>query len=224
MTFRVFIILFLITFSVVKGQRTSKFSLKPTLGISASQVHGDNYSGYNKLGFVGGLYVNAALKEKTSLELGIIFVQKGARRNQNPEKFDYRFYYLNLNYVEVPLLLRWQPNKFFFTVGGSFAYLINYYESSEIGNLTGMYPFRSTEYSLNLGIGMMIRPKIGVEVRTNNSIVTIRPFTGFGVPYYNNPVARYFNKGSYNNVLQIAFTYKITSKKERQPSEPKEEI
>lgn len=219
---RLLIIIFFIFHLSAKAQRTNKFSLKPSVGITASQVHGDTYNGYNKLGVLAGLYVNAALKEKTSLEFGIIFIQKGARKNQNPAKFDYRYYYLNLNYVEVPLNFRWQPNKFFFNLGGSFAYLINYYEASEIGNLTGMYPFNSTEYSINTGIGMRLTPKIDVEVRANNSIVTIRPFPGFR-PYYNNPLARYFNNGSYSNILQIAFTYKITPKKERS-GEPKEEI
>lgn len=221
MTFRPFILIFIIAFINVKAQQTSKFSLKPSVGITACQVHGDSYNGYNKVGVVAGLYVNAALKEKTSLEFGITFVQKGARKNQNPAKGDYRFYYLNLNYIEVPLIIRWQPTKFFFTAGGSFAYLMSYYESSEIGNLTGMFPFNSTEYSLNLGVGMMITPKIGVEVRTNNSIVTIRPWPSTYRPYYNNALARYFNNGSYSNILQIAFTYKITSKKSR---ESKEEI
>jgi hypothetical protein len=218
LVFRAFIIIFFLVFISAKAQRTSKFSLKPAVGITACQVHGDNYSGYNKLGGTAGLYVNAAIKEHTSLEFGIIFVQKGARKNQNPAKFDYKYYYLNLNYVEVPLLLRWQPNKFFFTLGGSFAYLINYYEASEVANLTGMYPFKSTEYSLNTGIGMAMTPKISCEVRFNNSIVTVRPFPGFH-PYYNNPVARYFNKGSYNNIIQILFSYKLTPKKGRESNE-----
>lgn len=216
--------MFFVAISSLKSQQTSKFSLKPMLGISASQVHGDNYSGYNKLGFAGGLYVNAAFKKQTSIELGIIFIQKGARRNQNPEKFDYRFYYLNLNYVEVPLLLRWQHKKFFFTGGLSFAYLINYYEASEIGNLTGMFPFKSNEYSFNLGIGMMFTPKLGVEVRANNSFITIRPWPNSFRPYYNNVLASYFNNGSYSNILQIAFTYKLGGKKTNEPKdEPKEE-
>lgn len=217
MGLRVLIIIFFLVFSSAKAQRTSKFSLKPSVGITACQVHGDNYSGYNKLGAMGGLYVNAALKERTSLEFGLIFIQKGARKNQNPEKFDYRYYYLNLNYIEVPLLLRWQPNKFFFTVGGSFAYLINYYEDSDAGQQPDN-PFKSTEYSLNLGIGMKITQKIDVEVRANNSIVTIRPFKGVR-PFYNNPVARYFNNGSYSNIILISLTYKITPKKSRESNE-----
>jgi len=219
---RVLIIVSCILFSSVKAQRTSKFTLKPSVGITACQVHGDAYSGYNKLGVLAGLYVNAALKEKTSLEFGIIFIQKGARKNQNPAKSDYRYYYLNLNYVEVPLIVRWQTNKFFLTLGGSFAYLINYYENSDTGPILNN-PFYSTEYSLNTGVGMMMTPKIGVEIRFNNSVAPIRANL-VKYPYYPNALARYFNNGSYSNIIQIAFTYKITSKKDRQPSEPKEEI
>jgi hypothetical protein len=121
----------------------------------------------------------------------------------------------------VPLILRWQHNKFFFTVGGSYAYLMSYYEASDAGNLTGQFPFLSSEFSFNLGIGMMLTSKWGVEVRSNNSFLTIRPFPSTFRPYYNNIIARTFNNGCYNNILQITFTYKLNSRKNR---EPKEEI
>jgi hypothetical protein len=205
-----------------KAQRDARFLLKPALGISACQVHGDNYSGYNKLGGMAGLYINALLKKNTSLEFGIIYIQKGARKNQNPAKYDYSFYLLRLNYIEIPLLLRWQHNKFFFTFGASYAYLMNYYEaSSALGNYTGLYPFLRSEYSFNVGIGMMLGQKMGVEVRSNNSFLTIRPWSSNYKPYYNNIIARTFNNGSYNNILQIALTYKLNPRKNR---EPKEEI
>jgi hypothetical protein len=206
----------------IKAQKDARFLLKPSLGISACQVHGDNYSGYHKLGGIAGLYVNALLKKNTSLEFGIIYIQKGARKNQNPAKYDYTYYLLRLNYIEIPLLLRWQHNKFFFTVGASYAYLMNYYEaSSELGDYTGLYPFLRTEYSFNLGIGMMLGSNLGVEVRSNNSFLTIRPWPGTFRPYYNNIIATTFNNGSYSNILQIAFTYKLNPRKKR---EPKEEI
>jgi hypothetical protein len=219
-----FLVIFIICLAHLtsEAQQNTRFVLKPSLGIAASQLHGDNYSGYNKLGGMAGLYVNALLKKNHSLEFGIIYVQKGARKNQNVEKGDYTFYLLRLNYVEVPLLYRWQHNKFFFTIGASYAYLINYYESSsELGNYTGLYPFLRSEYSSNLGIGMNLTPKIGVEVRANNSFLTIRPWPSTFRPYYNNILARTFNNGSYSNILQIAFTYKLSPRKDR---EPKEEI
>jgi len=206
-----------------KAQRDARFTLKPALGITACQVHGDKYDGYNKLGLTGGLYINALLKKNHSLEFGIIYIQKGARKNQNPSKYDYSFYLLRLNYIEVPLLYRWQNNKFFYTLGLSYGYLMSYYESSsELGNYTGLFPFLKSEYSFNIGIGMMLRPQIGVEIRTNNSYLTVRPWPkGFVQPYYNNILSRTFSKGSYNNIMEVVFTYKLNPKRSR---EPKEEI
>ncbi len=223
MKYKILIFILLTSFSISKSQVESKFTLKPALGITACQVHGDKYSGYNKLGFTGGLYLNALLKKKHSLEFGIIYIQKGARKNQNVEKFDYSYYLLRLNYIEIPLLYRWQHNKFFYTIGLSYGYLINYYEhSSELGTYTGLYPFLKSEYSFNIGLGMMIKPQIGVEVRTNNSYLTVRPWqSGFVQPYYNTLLWRTFNKGSYNNIMEVVLTYKLKSKKSR---EPKEEI
>lgn len=206
------IIIFLLAFYVGQSQE-SKFSLKPALGMTACQVHGDNYSGFNKVGFTGGAYVNAQLNKVLSTDLGLIFVQKGARKNSRPEKFDYTYYYLNLNYLEVPLLLRYQPNRFFITVGASYAYLIDYYEESEAGNLTGKHPFDKSEYSCNIGLGMTFYKKFDVEVRSNNSFMPIRSFGSGYTPYYGNFLARTFNQGYYNNILQIVFTYKLTPKK-----------
>lgn len=218
MKYKLLIVIILFCFNVSRAQ-DKKFSLKPALGVTASQVHGDNYAGYNKLGFIGGLYVNSYFSKTLSLDLGLIFVQKGSRHNQNPEKNDFKYYYLNLNYLEVPVILRYAPNKFFLTIGVSYAYLVNYYEASESGNQTGFYPFNKSEYSLNAGVGMSITKKIDFEVRANNSFMTIRPFGGNFAPYYNNFLARWFNKGFYNNVLQLVFTYKISPSKKSEQTE-----
>lgn len=209
---RTLIFFLCIAFSVLKAQE-QKFALMPALGLTASQIHGDNYAGYNKLGFMGGLMIEAKLNKVLDADFGITFIQKGSRRNQNPEKFDYRFYYVNLNYVEVPLMLKYNTKRVFLTIGGAFAYLINYVEESEIGNLTGMFPFQKYDYSVNVGMGMNIMPKLAFELRCSNSFMTTRPFGANFAPYYNNILAKTFNKGYYNNVLQMLFTYKITPKK-----------
>jgi hypothetical protein len=201
--------------------------LKPSLGLTASQVHGDAYSGYHKLGITGGVYVNAALSKITSAELGMIFIQKGSRKNQNIEKGDYTAYYFNLNYVEIPLYLRFQPNKFFITVGVSFAYLINYYEANEFGDITGYAPPLKQEYSVNLGVGAEITQRVSFELRTNNSFITIRPYGGAFTAknvYTNNFIAKQFIKGYYNNILEMVFFYKIGGKQKTEPtSEPIQE-
>jgi hypothetical protein len=190
--------------------------LKPALGITACQVHGDSYSGFNKLGVTGGLYVNAIFTEKTSADLGIIFIQKGARKNPNPDAKpnpDYSAYYLNLNYIEIPLVVRYAPNRFFLTAGLSYAYLMGYYEANELGNITGYSPFLKDEYSLNIGAGVKVGKKTDLEIRSNNSFMTIRPWKIKSNVYYPNWLARKFSNGLYNNILEIVFTYKIDFKK-----------
>ena len=75
------------------------------MGLNFCQIHGDSYSGFDKLGLFFGTSVNARLKKKMSLELGFYFSQKGARHNSNPENGDFSFYRVNLNYLDVKVRL-----------------------------------------------------------------------------------------------------------------------
>lgn len=191
------------------------FSLKPALGLNACQIHGDNYSGFHKIGLFVGTAVNARINSKASMELGFYFSQKGARHVPNPEKQDFNFYYLNLNYIDLPLLFRYQLNKdYFISVGPSVAYLADYYEEINYINYTGAYHFNPFEYGVNFGLGKKIKEKFSVEVRTSNSINAIRSYGNFvSTVFYPNPVARFFNRGFYNNILTIFVAYKIDLKK-----------
>ncbi len=178
-------------------------------GFSPSQVHGDAYSGFHKLGIMGGVGVESVFSEKVSMNLSFLFIQKGARKNQNPAKNDLTYYYLNLNYVEVPVLVTYTQKKFLFDVGVSAAYLINYYEASEAGNFTGVYPFQKFDYSVKVGLGVNISPKWFVNCRSSNSFITTRPNRIKQAIYYNNIIARTFNKGYYNNILEFTIGYRI---------------
>ncbi len=221
MTKFTFIFLFISTFAFAQDAKNAVFSMKPSLGINACQVHGDGYSGYNKLGFFGGVAVNAKFNTKSSLEIGFYFSQKGARHVPNPEKGDYNFYFLNLTYVDVPVSFRYQLNKdYFITIGPSIAFLAGYYEEIDYVDFTGSYPFNSIELGTNFGIGKKIKEKFFVEIRTSNSFLPIRGYGGFvSNVYYSNPIAQAFNKGFYNNILTLLVSYKIDLK--RKTSEPR---
>ncbi|MCC6372468.1 MAG: PorT family protein [Bacteroidia bacterium] len=204
-----FLLLPLLHICQTDGQKT--FSLKPSLGINGCQVHGDNYSGYHKLGLFAGTAVNAKINLRSSLELGFYFSQKGARHNQNPKSGDYSFYRLNLNYIDLPLSYRFIFHPDYFVTGGlSFAYLINYNENINNANMSAYSNFNKTEIGLNGGIGRRIKNGLSVELRTCNSIVAIRNYgQAATLVYYNNPIARFFNKGFYNNLLSLFFTYQL---------------
>jgi hypothetical protein len=205
----------LLPFLSVGQEKTNEFRLKISAGLNGCQIHGDNYAGYDKLGMFAGIAVNARLKKKSSLELGFYFSQKGARHNPNYKTGDYSYYRVHLNYLDMPLSFRYQLNAdYFITLGPSLAYLISYTEENEIGDWTGVYPFEKFEVGVNAGLGRRFNDSWSVELRTSNSITPIR---SYGVlanrVFYPNPVAQFFNKGMYNNILTLMVTYHLKPRK-----------
>lgn len=203
-----FIAMFACFFAGAQTISDPVFILKPSLGLNGCQVHGDTYSGYDKIGFFAGIAVNGRLSKKSSLELGFYFSQKGSRHIPKPDKGDFNYYRLNLNYIDLPLSFRYQLNKaYFITAGPSIAYLINHKENIDYIDRTGMYKYNKFELGINAGLGRKLGNKFFVEIRTSNSITPIRTF--FNPVYYPNAVARFFNKGFYNNILTLLVTYKL---------------
>ena len=205
------LVLFLLYSHLGLAQSGPVFTLKPSLGINGCQIHGDNYSGYDKFGIFAGTAVNARISEKSGFEMGFYFSQKGSRHNPNPKNNDYSFYLVNLNFIDLPLSFVYQLTpKYFITLGPSIAYLISYNEETERGNWTGDYPFNKFEVGVNAGLGAKLGDKITVELRSSNSVTPLR---GYGVlanqVYYPNPVARFFNKGLYSNLLSFFVTYRL---------------
>lgn len=194
-------------------EKDHAFNLLLTAGVSPAQIHGDAYSGFNKLGGMGGIGIESVFNEKLNMSLSFLFIQKGAKRNPNPTKGNFDSYYVNLNYIEVPVLVTYVQKKYIFDVGVSAAYLMNYYEGTQNGNITGLYPFQKFDYSVKIGLGYNINEKIFVNFRSSNSFITIRPNSTKQAIYYNNIIARTFNKGYYNNILEFTFGFRIKPKR-----------
>ncbi len=208
-----YILFFCLPLIVLSQQKTNAFNLLLTAGVSPSQVHGDAYSGFHKVGVIGGVGVESVFSDKFSMNLSFLFIQKGAKRNPKPKDNDFEAYYLNLNYLEVPLLAVYKQKKFIFDAGISAAYLINYYEADQNMNYTGKFPFQKFDYSVKIGLGYCISPKWVFNVRSSNSFITTRPNRIKQAVYYNNIIARTFNKGYYNNILEFTLSYRISTKK-----------
>jgi hypothetical protein len=210
-------LVFLLQSEYLIPQTPSIFTLKFNLGINGCQVHGDTYDGYDKGGLYAGLGLNMSFSKVHQGEIGFVFSQKGARKNSNPSKGDYDSYYLNLNYLDMPLLYRLNLNKrWFITLGPSVAYLISYREMDDGTDVTGTAmgnEFNKFELAVNAGLGARIRNGFEVELRTTNSILPVHDFgPGASNVYYQNPVAQLFNEGFYNNILTLFVSYTIKKK------------
>lgn len=201
--------------SLLWQQSNRVFKLKPAIGLNACQIHGDAYSGYNKLGLFVGTAVQTKLNEKVSAELAFYFSQKGARRNEIPKNNDYRSYLVNLNYIDMPLSFFYKLNNYYSVMAGpSIAYLVSSKEYINRIDMSAYSHFNKFEIGLNIGLSRKIKDNWYAEIRCSNSVSPVRNYgiAATGI-YYPNPVARYFNKGLYNNILSIFVTYIIDSNK-----------
>src|SRR5207237_7949390 len=95
--------LFSIFSGTIYGQR---FHAGLIAGISTTQVAGDQLSGFNKAGIIGGGFVVTPIGDKTSLQMEINFIQKGSRKPLQTDNNE--FYVMRLSYFEVPVLFKWQ--------------------------------------------------------------------------------------------------------------------
>ena len=188
------------------------FTLRGVAGFNGCQIHGDNFSGYDKFGVIFGPAVNARISDASSWELGFYFSQKGSRRNPNPRTGDYTYYRIHLDYIDIPLTYKRRVSeRYYITLGPSVSYLVSYREESDRGDWTGLWPFNKFVIDLNLGLGGDINESWSVELRTTNAITPARDWGGNFTSrvYYPNAIARFFNKGLYSNILSLFVSYKF---------------
>lgn len=192
----IFFIVFLFS-SKIQAQQRFKAGVK--LGLSTSQVAGDTYSGFHKAGLAGGGYVTGKLNTNWTAQFEIIYIQKGSKHNYNEEAGDFTYYFLQLDYIEVPLLFQFHQKKFTFELGPGFGFLIKEKEYNHVQDLTGYRPFNKNEITLNIGISYIIYKRLGMNWRYTNSVSSIRSHAS-GASTWNNP-------GQRNNVITFSLTY-----------------
>jgi len=79
-----------------------RFRAGVILGVTASQIDGDNSAGYNKLGLQTGLRAVARLKGRTEASIEFLFTQRGSQSELIKDEFS-NFFSLTTNYLEVPV-------------------------------------------------------------------------------------------------------------------------
>ncbi|MCB0397741.1 MAG: PorT family protein [Flavobacteriales bacterium] len=170
-------------------------------GFIASQVSGDELSGFHKLGITGGAFASLTPNDKITWEMGLQYIQKGSRKVQNPAKGDYSSYLMALQYMEVPVMVRFNMGKFSYGLGPSFGALVGSKEENQIGALKPVRPFKDWELSGNLSISYNLGEKWMAEWRYNTSLLPVREHSG-GQTFR-------LNRGQYHSALMIMLGYRL---------------
>lgn len=171
-------------------------------GLVGSQVAGDLFSGYNKAGISAGGYVGLLISPNSVLQMELSYIQKGSRENPNYEKEKFDSYIMKLGYVELPFLYRMIYNeRLNFETGLSMNFLLHHYERYNSEELFS--PFAKSNLCFILGLSYNLNERIRVNLRTNNSILSIR------TERVNGDVWRFFDHGQYSDALVFSLYYEL---------------
>lgn len=204
---RLLLFTLLITVSV-SAQQTFRAGL--IAGLSGCQIHGDSYSGFHQLGYVGGAFVQTNPDAQVQFVMEMQYSKKGSRKLTNPNIGDYTYFELRMNYIEVPLLLRYGSKHIFIEGGAGFAYLFKVREWDSFSEITPR-DFKKMELSAILGIGYRINEKFSIDFRAVNSLLPVKKFGPILYPVWYQDL---FNMGMYNNVVTLSVVYTLPNGKE----------
>lgn len=175
------------------------------LGTNFTQVDGDNFAGYHKIGLNVGGIVYIKLDEHVAASMEILFSQKGSRATDpqvlNPGLYITK-YNIDLNYAEVPLMINYfDKRKSHFGGGVSYSQLASYKESITTQPYQNIdlnkYPFKKGDLNLVLGGSLRIWKGFFFNLRFQYSLISIRD----KIPQ------DYAKAAQYNNMWTIRMMY-----------------
>lgn len=154
-------------------------------GANLSQVDGDNYAGYHKVGLNVGGIVYTHIAEHLAVSLEILFSQKGAKGNKEQAAttgstgFIINRYQTTLNYAEIPIQLNYfDKRRSHFGGGLSYSQLITAKETATTTPTYGedfdKYPFRKSDLNFVLGGNLHVWEGLFLNLRFQYSLLSIR--------------------------------------------------
>lgn len=166
-------------------------------GTNFTQVDGDNFAGYHKVGFNIGGIVYTPVAPHVALSMEVLYSQKGAKSKDyfviSPGQYitDYK---ITLNYAEVPIMLNYfDKRKSNFGAGVSYGRLGTADEHIVTNPVMNVnpddYPFKKSDFNFLLSGNLHCWKGLFLNIRFQYSLVSIRndtpPYFGRGQQFNN---------------------------------------
>ncbi|MFN0274845.1 MAG: porin family protein [Chitinophagales bacterium] len=142
-------------------------------GFNASQVDGDLYAGFYKIGLNVGGIAHINFNKQWSLSFEILYTQKGAHSNPAAGGDNYN---LNLGYAEVPVAINYNDqNRLLFSAGLAYGRLFSIKETINGIDTNNDEAFYNDELSYHFGGTILIGEErhFGLNMRYQGSITAI---------------------------------------------------
>mgnify|MGYP001553610058 CR=1 FL=1 len=186
---------------------TDKLQWELTAALNASGISGNEFRGINKAGIFGSVSVLKSLNPDWTWRASIAFSNKGELKNPDPENSDFTRYKLGMNYIEMPVMIRWNRlRRFGVELGLSLGYLLNYTEEDFQGTITIARPFEPIEFAGIVGFYVPLDEHFSAAIRFSNSIWRVRR--------HNQGSVFWPNFGQLNSVINFSISYRGAFSKE----------
>ena len=202
-------ILFTCLAGVSISQNTAKQDVRRfkgvfTLGLNASQIEGDGFAGYNRLGVVGGAGALYRFNNpKFSFSMEINYSMKGSQTSFRPNVI-YPSRKIALHYAELPLLFNFhERDRAIFSLGFTYGQRVYSKETGLDGNGAPIAPnpneshIRKSDYAVMGSVVFIFKKKYGINLRGSYSFIPALRYPSTGGEYVN----------WHNNVLSLRAFY-----------------
>jgi hypothetical protein len=175
-----------------------------SIGTLTSQVDGDGQEGFNKIAMSGGAFLDLEWSEKITTRMEINYTPKGGRNKPNTEDDEFETFKLSLNYVEIPLTLRYALDEGF-SVDGGIYYGILLSSSQENDGVE--YPitpaYNNADIGGHLGTTYFFTDHVAASIRYSLSILPMRsaPDAAQGTLGWDG--------GGYNRCISLLINYRF---------------
>ncbi len=173
-------------------------------GLTASQVDGDSYTGFNKLGLTGGFFVNRHIDYHIYWQAEIKYGTRGVYKG--PADNDPTLYRSGYHYVELPVSVHYlYQEKFLVEMGISPEVLVATYFWDESGLMDpSSYPEnRKIGLSVFAGVGYWFNDRVMAGLRYTNSAIPFRDPEEWNHALY---------RGYFHNVICLSMSYRFKHK------------
>jgi len=179
-------------------------------GITASQVDGDSYSGYNKIGLQGGVFVSTAFKKNFGAQMEIRYAGRGAQKITTTD--DTEVYKLALHYIDLPLMATYTlKKKVVFDLGIVPGYLFAKRGEDNDGRIPKEFlvDFKKIDIAWLAGVNYKITDKLKANLRYSYSLRSINDFKDTFAYYSWIGNLLGYRTGDYNNYLTLGIYYQF---------------
>lgn len=216
------LVLVLILFSVFTVGYGQRFYGGVYGGLSGCGVGGNQYRGLNKLGFAAGMFTYIQFTDYHGLQLELGYAMKGDHHNPSENDLDPQTYNLNLSFIEIPLLYKLSPSKWFdIKVGLSYNALLGHKEKLNGSIIETNADIEINDWhrsSMNFvgALSFNILPKLFIDVRTSIGLTSYRGRAA-NFSYF----VQRIGWGEFADTFTVTVGYKIFGKSERSERRPR---